>query len=106
MASQYAPNPLAFDQDGFTIDPRHWTDESTRRTATEDGFGDLSQEQWQIVHTIHGLYDKTGAWPGVHQLCHHLHTNRYHLEALFGDSFEAYRLAGVPNPGEEAKTYL
>ena len=106
MASQYAPNSPCFDSDGFTTDPDHWSDESTRKAAVEDGLGELSQEQWQFVHTIHHLYDKTGAWPGVHRLCHHLHSNRYHLDALFGNAFEAYRLAGVPNPGEEVKTYL
>jgi len=106
MASQYAPKLPDFDGDGYATEPDRWSDESTRRTAVEDGLGRLSPEQWRFVHTIHRLYDQNGAWPGVHQLCHQLHSNRYHLDALFGNTSEAYRLAGVPNPGEEAKSYL
>ena len=99
----YLPN---FDSDGYTTDPAHWNDASTRRTASQDGLAELSAEQWDIIHAIHKLYDRTGAWPGVHQLCHHLHTDKQHIEALFGGPHEAYRLAGLPNQGEEARSYL
>ena len=105
-ADQRAAGRPAFDSDGYTTDPAHWNDDATRQTADQDGFPELGSAQWDIIHTIHSLYDRNGASPSVHQLCHHLHTETRHVEALFGSPQEAYRLAGVPNPGEEAKSYL
>ncbi len=95
-----------FDPDGFTTNPQSWTDDFSRQAAHSDGIDSLSASQWEVLHAIHGIYDRTGAWPCLHHLCHRLHTDRSHLEAMFGNVREAYRLAGVPNPGEEARTYL
>ena len=103
MATQTQPD---FDPDGYTLAPQAWTDDLARQAARSDGFDTLSEPQWEVLHTIHALYDRTGAWPCPHHLFHRLHTDRNHIETLFGEVREAYRLAGVPNPGEEAKTYL
>jgi tRNA 2-thiouridine synthesizing protein E len=35
-----------------------------------------------------------------------MHLGKYAVDRLFGGCREAWRIAGLPNPGEEAKSYM
>ena len=50
-------------------------------------------------------YAKLGAAPAMHRVVMTGHPAPQ-INQLFGDRLVAWRVAGLPNPGEEAKSYL
>jgi tRNA 2-thiouridine synthesizing protein E len=44
--------------------------------------------------------------PYMSRICRIMHLGKHGVQRLFGSCREAWRIAGLPNPGEEAKTYM
>ena len=98
---------LEFDEDGFLSDPSQWSESVARFIAASDGIGELTQEQWSIIWSMRDTYFKYEAPPVPHFVCHINHMQKNCVSVLFDNNRrEAWRIAGLPNPGEEAKAYL
>ena len=94
-----------FDGDGFLIDPGSWNEELARRLAVDEGIAELSDEHWAIIHLLRDKY-LNGGLPAVSHVCHVNHFYSDCLPDLFLSVKSAWRIAGLPNPGEEAKAYM
>lgn len=97
---------LVFDQDGFLTNPALWDDSVAERLAGEDGLGTLQAAQRAMLHALREHYFRTGGVPALSHLCLSRHFDRRCMTELFPSTREAWRLAGLPNPGEEAKAYM
>lgn len=98
--------PLKFDGDGFLADPAQWDREVARQIASLDGISELNDAHWAVIMELRDHYLKSGALLPASHACH---VNRLGIECvagLFRDMREAWRIAGLPNPGEEAKSYM
>jgi len=98
--------PPAFDDDGFLLDFRHWHRELSQTIAELDGIGPLGPDHWAIIAYLREGYLSYGSLPPLSQVCRDLHLDRHAVQNLFGGCREAWRVAGLPNPGEEAKSYM
>lgn len=97
---------LIFDDDGFLADSAVWTREIARQIASADGIGRLTPDHWAIIFDLRERYLKTGSLPVMSHICRTHHLKRGAVNDLFGGCRRAWRIAGLPNPGEEAKTYM
>lgn len=96
-----------FDEDGFIIDPSDWSPSIADWLAIHDGLNHLTIEQWSIITTLREYYFKYGHVPMEKQVCHLSHMGKHCIDFMFDDKYkEAWRLARLPNPGEEIKTYM
>ena len=95
-----------FDEYGLLIDPQHWTPELARELAHTDGIGELTGDHWAFINSLRAYYRRFHVPPSAHRICHDLKLERGSGHALFHTCLEAWRIAGLPDPGEEAKTYL
>jgi tRNA 2-thiouridine synthesizing protein E len=98
--------PLAFDEDGFLLDAHAWTRETSRLIAEMDGIGPLGPGHWAIIFYLREHYLAKGTLPVMRHVCRVSHLEKDAVRRLFGGCREAWRTAGLPNPGEEAKTYM
>lgn len=94
-----------FDEDGFLIDPGGWNEELARSLAVEEGVGGLSEQHWAIIRFLRDHY-RNGGLPAVSHVCHVNHFDNNCIPDLFMSVKSAWRIAGLPNPGEEAKAYM
>lgn len=101
-----APSAAVFDQDGFLIEPAMWSESLADRIARDDGLGELSELQLSLLQALRHEFSKHGTVPSLHHVCHLAGQAPDCMQHLFPNPREAWRLAGLPNPGEEAKTYL
>lgn len=102
-----SPNLPDFDEDGFLRDPRQWSESIARCIAWRDGIGELTQDHWDIIRTLRNEYSRHASPMALRYLCHVIHKNKSCVVDLFNNNGnEAWRIAGLPNPGEEAKAYL
>jgi tRNA 2-thiouridine synthesizing protein E len=96
---------LVFDKDGFLSSPENWNEELARCLAAENGVGELSEEHWKIIHFLREHYLDGGLTAGSH-VCHVHHLDHHCIPELFQSMKAAWRIAGLPNPGEEANAYM
>ncbi len=94
-----------FDEDGFLTDPGYWSEDLARDIAAEDGVGELGEGHWEIIRFLREHY-LAGGLPAIRHVCHANHFKHYCLSDLFVSVKAAWRIAGLPNPGEEARTYM
>ena len=95
-----------FDRDGFLIDPAMWSESLADRIAETDGIAPLSEAQYGLLHALRGEFSKHGSVTALSHVCHLIGQSADCMQHLLPSPREAWRLAGLPNPGEEAKTYL
>lgn len=100
------PGTAVFDPDGFLIDPDMWSESLADRIAQTDGLGQLSELQLGLLHTLRREFSRHGTVTALSHICHLEGQGATCMQHLFPSPREAWRVAGLPNPGEEAKTYL
>jgi len=97
---------LVFDEDGFLVDPLLWSEQMGRAIAEIRGIGPLQTGHWAVLYFVRDRYLRLGAIPPMRRICRSSALSRKDMKALFGGCLEVWRIAGLPNPGEEAKAYM
>ncbi len=98
--------PSLFDEDGLIADFSFWTEELARELAREEGIARLNEGHWEIIRALRNEYGRLAAVSSIRNVCHQAGIDRSAVNELFGYCLVAWRVAGLPNPGEEAKSYL
>jgi TusE/DsrC/DsvC family sulfur relay protein len=97
---------LEFDADGFLAEPSRWNEQLARRLAEIDGIGELTPDHWAIIHYMREHHFAYGSLPPTAQACHSHGMDKHAVTHLFGGCRAAWRIAGLPNPGAEALSYM
>lgn len=97
---------LPLDSDGFLVDPALWNRGMARFVAKLDGVWPLTPDHWAIIYYMREHRLTYGALPPVSQICRTQGLDRNAVRRLFGSCREAWRIAGLPHPGEEALAYM
>lgn len=100
------PDPALFDDDGFLLDPGRWSESLADRIAQTDGIGILNELQIGLLHALRREFSRHGTVTALSHVCHLTGQSADCMQRLFPNPREAWRIAGLPNPGEEAKSYL
>ena len=66
----------------------------------------LTDEHWEVIRALREHYAKFGVAPAMNNVCRQHGRDRHWVHDLFHSCLNAWRVAGLPNPGEEAKSYL
>jgi tRNA 2-thiouridine synthesizing protein E len=94
------------DAQGFLKDPQLWNRDLALGMAAELHLGELGEDHWRVIDRLRADYLDSGQLPVQPTLCRELDLGTDCISALFGGPLEAWRLAGLPNPGEEARVYM
>lgn len=95
-----------FDADGFMVEPEQWSETWANSLAQAEGIGLLNAEQLKLIHNLRTEFAKTGTVTAFNHICHLGAQEPDCMHHLFPSPLHAWRLAGLPNPGEEAKAYM
>jgi tRNA 2-thiouridine synthesizing protein E len=104
--STTAQSLVRFDEGGFLIDHHLWSEDLARNLAHEEGVDHLGDQHWHIIHHIRDRYLSLGALPNMRLVCRATGIPRHKVHHLFGSCLSIWRIAGLPDPGEEAKSYF
>ena len=96
----------AMDEDGLLCDPSDWDKDIAMELAHSVGIHKLTEDHWEVIFALRNYYDRFGVAPAMMNICHSLNKNRSWVHDLFATCLNAWIVSGLPNPGEEAKTYL
>jgi tRNA 2-thiouridine synthesizing protein E len=95
-----------FDEDGYLVNQDLWNEQLSAEIAWEEGVGPLTEKHWRVLHHIRDKFFRIGALPNMRRVCRETALTRTQIYTLFGGCLVIWRIAGLPNPGEEAKAYL
>lgn len=105
QTSHLNPNYDILDEEGFLVEASDWTPEFTQRRAQKKGI-ELNQSHWQLIELIRDKYMRLGSLPPMRSVCKAVGLDKQELKIQFGSCLELWKMAGLPNPGEEAKSYM
>ena len=103
--SQHTP-AIELDEDGLLLDPEHWNRETALILANQLGIELVTSDHWKVIDALRQHYSRFGVAATIHNICHANHQKEDWVHQLFHSCFNAWRVAGLPDPGEEAKAYL
>ena len=98
--------PPLFDEDGFLMDSSAWTKGLGAQIAEIDGLGPLTDSHWMVIEHVRERFFRVGGLPAMRLVCRATGLSKDDMHRLFGGCRSIWRIAGLPNPGEEAKAYL
>lgn len=94
------------DENGLLMNPESWNESLAREIAAREGIVELTEDHWRIIHSLRDHYARFNAVPPMNLVCR-AHGRDWHwAHELFPTCLTAWRIAGLPDPGEEAKSYL
>lgn len=97
---------LVLDEYGMLNNPDDWNEDLAVMIASIHGIGKLTAEHWKIIHALREHYARFGVAPAMHNICRTYGHKSNWAHDLFHTCLNAWRVAGLPDPGEEAKSYL
>ncbi len=97
---------VVFDEDGFILDANQWTEALAEELAVAADIDSLGPRHWDTIHFIRGKFLSNGALPLMRHVCRQLGMRPHAIKGMFGGCHHLWRIAGLPNPGEEAKSYM
>jgi TusE/DsrC/DsvC family sulfur relay protein len=93
------------DEDGLLRDPNSWNEDVAELIAEELNI-QLGAEHWVAIYSLRNYYKRFGVAPAMYNVCRENAKDKNWIHNLFESCLNAWRVAGLSNPGEEAKSYL
>ena len=98
--------PFELDGEGFLLDKDAWSEQTASLIADIRGVGPLTGKHWSVIHFVRERYTRLGAVAPIRSICRSNALSREEVKVLFGSCLDVWRIAGLPDPGEEAKSYM
>jgi TusE/DsrC/DsvC family sulfur relay protein len=97
---------IELDDAGLLVDPQAWTADIARDMAQQLGIGELTEDHWLVIRDLRRHFEQHGVVPAMNNICRPHGKDWHWTHDLFHTCLNAWRVAGLPDPGEEAKSYL
>jgi tRNA 2-thiouridine synthesizing protein E len=104
-AEKFTPEP-SLDENGLLLNPDDWDEHIAVAIAYRAGIRRLNDEHWKVINALREHYDRFGVAPAMHNICRSYGQSDAWVHNLFNTCMDAWRVAGLPDPGEEARAYL
>lgn len=93
------------DEDGLLVDSSQWNEEVAEDMAEQLNI-QLGAEHWVAIYALRNYYTRFGVAPAMANICRESGRQKDWIHNLFESCLNAWRVAGLSNPGEEAKAYM
>ena len=95
-----------FDDNGFLVDPDLWDRELALRIADQLGIRELGGSHWAVIDYLRDDFLANATTPLEGDVCRELDLVEDCVQRLFGGAIEAWKVAGLPDPEEDARTFM
>ncbi len=96
---------IIIDGDGFLVSFEDWDESIARLLAEKEGIPYLLEDQIDILKFLRTYYQKHKFFPIVRYVCKNVHQPKNCVTDKFMDPVKAWKIAGLPNPGEEVNMF-
>ncbi len=106
LAEKYEYYLPDLDENGLLVDPLQWTESVAQLLAEEKGLPVLTNAHWKIIRALRRHYAEFKVPPAMSRLCREQGMSVNCVHELFCTCLTAWQVSGLPDPGEEAKSYM
>lgn len=103
---EYQGTSVDIDGEGYLADPGSWDETVARAISENEGVGELTGEMMDVIRFMRTYYHSYKAFPILNSVCKNTHQPQDCVNEEFIDPLSAWKIAGLPNPGEEVIAYL
>lgn len=100
------PTGPLFDERGYLVESSRWDRALAESLALEADIEQLSPEHWRVIEHVRSKYYALGSLPVMRLVCRAAGIEPGSAHRLFSGCESLWRIAGLPNPGEEALSYM
>ena len=105
-ALKYEGGSVDVDKNGYLTNLNAWNDAVAGAIAKREGVK-LTEENVVVLKFLRNYYMKFNSFPLINMVCANLHKPKSCMTKPFKmDPLKAWKIAGLPQPGEEAMSYL
>ncbi len=105
MSMKYDELKISVDENGFLVHSDEWNEAVAQALGEREGMGRLSEDQLDILRFMREYYHKHHFFPIVRFVCKNIGQPRNCVTEKFMDPVTAWKIAGLPNPGEEVRMF-
>ena len=102
---EYDGKKVAVDEDGFLVNFEEWNEKIAHTLAEKEGLKTLKEDQLDILKFMRDYYRKYNFFPILRYVCKNVHQPRSCINEKFIDPVQAWKIAGLPNPGDEVMMF-
>ncbi|MBL4712808.1 MAG: TusE/DsrC/DsvC family sulfur relay protein [Gammaproteobacteria bacterium] len=95
-----------FDDDGYLLNQHDWHKDLANQIANDEGITLLTDDHWQVIYYIRDYFNRLNSMPPPRRVCRQLGIEGHNIKSMFGSCLAAWRISGLPNPGEEAIAHM
>jgi tRNA 2-thiouridine synthesizing protein E len=100
------PLQAIFDTNGYLADPAQWSPTLAEQLAAEAGIDYLGPAHWRVIDHVRERFFAFGSLPVMRLVCRAAGIKLGTAHRLFSGCASLWRIAGLPDPGEEARAYM
>ena len=104
--AQPGTSPPAVDENGFLINPDLWNRQIAVQLAHSELISELNDRHWLAIELVRKQFKQLGAPPIMRNVCRQLDLSPVDAHNLFSSCLQLWRIAGLPDPGEEARAHV
>lgn len=98
---------VEIDKNGYLKSINAWNESVAAAIAKKEGIKTLTDEHLEVVKFLRNYYIRFNSFPLLRMVCTNLHKPATCMSKPFKmDPLKAWKIAGLPEPGEEAIVYL
>jgi TusE/DsrC/DsvC family sulfur relay protein len=94
------------DEQGYLVDAESWDEDVARAVAQNEGIDRLTDEMMDVIRFMRSYYRNYNSFPILNTVCKNVHQPQECVNEEFIDPLKAWKIAGLPDPGDEVITYL
>jgi len=103
---EYAGGQVEVDGEGFLANYSDWNEDIAAALAAGEGISHLSAEMLSVIGFMRQYYDSYQSFPILGSVCKNVDQPKGCVQEEFIDPLAAWKIAGLPKPGEEVLAYL
>lgn len=102
---EYGALEIHIDDDGFLENYEDWNEKAACALAEREGVDELTEDKIDILKFMRYYYEKYKFFPLLRAVCKDVHQPKDCLNEKFLDPVQAWKIAGLPNPGDEVMMF-
>ena len=93
------------DDDGFLVNIEDWNETTANALAKREGLESLTKDQLDVLKFMREYYKKYNFFPILRYVCKNVHQPKNCVNEEFMNPVQAWKIAGLPNPGDEVNMF-
>ncbi len=101
----YKGKTITLDNEGYLLDFNDWNEDIACALAENEGVEELTKDKIDIIKFLREYYKEHKFFPILRAVCKNVHQPKNCITENFMNPVKAWKIAGLPNPGDEVNLF-